>query len=523
MERAPGEYDFSGYRELLEEVKAAGLKLQAVLSFHACGNNVGDTAEIPLPEWVLEAARGASPPFYSDGRGLEPNLEYVSLWADEAEGLLRGRSPLQCYRDFMLAFRRALGPDLGGAVSEVVVGLGPSGELRFPAYSEQVRSPRARSRDGGDSRTTDAPLSLPLSQHGWRFPGVGTFQCHDGRAKEAFARAAAAAGREDWARRGPPGAASWHPTSAPEATDFFREADGQLHSDFGRFFMVSELCPAFPTRPRLAGTPPWGRDLCADGGGAQAWYAEELVAHGDRVLGVAREALGGAAGVVLTIKVAGIHWHYAHRSHAAELTAGYFNTDAGEVRARREEEKRPSSSSPPPRDPAGRRSADSSILQGYGPLCRLCRRHGAMLTFTCAEMCDAQHDPQAACSPERLLRDLRLAAAQHGLPLAGENALPVFFPGGLDACALDRIVRNAWARDLADAASDPTAAPSTAPPPDQAAAGARPLPPLARFTFLRLVPEILAPQPGRLWADFMRGMRGGAEDNDGAGRVAVQA
>ena len=104
MERAPGEYDFSGYRELLEEVKAAGLKLQAVLSFHACGNNVGDTAEIPLPEWVLEAARGASPPFYSDGRGLEPNLEYVSLWADEAEGLLRGRSPLQCYRDFMLAF-----------------------------------------------------------------------------------------------------------------------------------------------------------------------------------------------------------------------------------------------------------------------------------------------------------------------------------------------------------------------------------------------------------------------------------
>ena len=73
----------------------------------------------------------------------------------------------------------------------------------------------------------------------------------------------------------------------------------------------------------------------ADRGGAQAWYAEELVAHGDRVLGVARETLGGAAGVVLTIKVAGIHWHYAHRSHAAELTAGYFNTDAGEVRAER--------------------------------------------------------------------------------------------------------------------------------------------------------------------------------------------
>ena len=29
----------------------------------------------------------------------------------------------------------------------------------------------------------------------------------------------------------------------------------------------------------------------ADRGGAQAWYAEELVAHGDRVLGVARETV----------------------------------------------------------------------------------------------------------------------------------------------------------------------------------------------------------------------------------------
>ena len=102
----------------------------------------------------------------------------------------------------------------------------------------------------------------------------------------------------------------------------------------------------------------------ADRGGAQAWYAEELVAHGDRVLGVARETLGGAAGVVLTIKVAGIHWHYAHRSHAAELTAGYFNTDAGEVRARRE--KRRNVPPPPPPLPA--------ILQGVGRLTlRSCR------------------------------------------------------------------------------------------------------------------------------------------------------
>jgi hypothetical protein len=35
-------------------VRAAGLKLQVVLSFHACGGNVGDMAQVPLPPWVLQ-------------------------------------------------------------------------------------------------------------------------------------------------------------------------------------------------------------------------------------------------------------------------------------------------------------------------------------------------------------------------------------------------------------------------------------------------------------------------------------
>lgn len=27
---------------------------QVVMSFHACGGNVGDNAQIPLPQWVLQ-------------------------------------------------------------------------------------------------------------------------------------------------------------------------------------------------------------------------------------------------------------------------------------------------------------------------------------------------------------------------------------------------------------------------------------------------------------------------------------
>ena len=35
-------------------VKSTGLRIQAVMSFHACGGNVGDYAQVPLPEWVLK-------------------------------------------------------------------------------------------------------------------------------------------------------------------------------------------------------------------------------------------------------------------------------------------------------------------------------------------------------------------------------------------------------------------------------------------------------------------------------------
>lgn len=43
--------------------------------------------------------------------------------------------------------------------------------------------------------------------------------------------------------------------------------------------------------------------------------------------GGAGAALYGATGMHLALKIAGIHWWYRSRSHAAELTAGYYNVD----------------------------------------------------------------------------------------------------------------------------------------------------------------------------------------------------
>lgn len=51
----PKQYDFKAYIELFKKAKKHGLKVQAVMSFHAGGGNVGDgSCDIPLPPWVLK-------------------------------------------------------------------------------------------------------------------------------------------------------------------------------------------------------------------------------------------------------------------------------------------------------------------------------------------------------------------------------------------------------------------------------------------------------------------------------------
>jgi hypothetical protein len=60
-----------------------GLKVQAVMSFHACGGNIGDSVNIPLPSWVLDLEKDVEQLFYRDRRG-DASREYISLSCDNA-------------------------------------------------------------------------------------------------------------------------------------------------------------------------------------------------------------------------------------------------------------------------------------------------------------------------------------------------------------------------------------------------------------------------------------------------------
>ena len=120
--------------------------------------------------------------------------------------------------------------------------------------------------------------------------------------------------------------------------------------------------------------------------------------------------------VKVGVKLAGVHWWFRTRAHAAELTAGYYNT----------------------------RHRD-----GYGPIMATLARLGVRASFTCVEMRDAEHPPECEASPEGLLNQVLTAAAGAGVPLAGENALQRYDGSAMERIAISSLGRSAAAGRLA--------------------------------------------------------------------------
>lgn len=382
---SPGSYNFGGYSDLMEMARKIGLKVQAVMSFHQCGGNVGDSCTIPLPKWVVEEIDKDPDLAYTDQWGRR-NYEYLSLGCDTLP-VLKGRSPVQCYADFMRAFRDTFDHLLGDTIVEIQVGMGPAGELRYPSYPE---------KDGV-----------------WRFPGIGAFQCYDKYMLGHLKAAAEAAGKPEWGSTGPTDAGNYN--NWPEDTDFFKKEGGGWSVPYGDFFLT--------------------------------WYSQMLLDHGERILSSAK-AIFEEKGVKLSVKIAGIHWHYGTRSHAPELTAGYYNT----------------------------RNRD-----GYLPIARMLARYGAIFNFTCIEMRDHEQPQDALCAPEKLVRQVGLATREAQVDLAGENALPRY-----DETAHEQILGASCLSVDGEEDSE-----------------------MCAFTYLRMNPELFQAENWRRFVGFVKKMKEG--------------
>ncbi|KAL3702312.1 hypothetical protein R1sor_020334 [Riccia sorocarpa] len=328
-EKAPQQYNWTGYSQLFSIVRETGLKLQVVMSFHQCGGNVGDDTHIPVPSWVLEIGEKNPDIFFIDRNGNR-NPECLS-WGVDKERVLAGRTGLEVCYDYMRSFRSTFDEFFeDGTITEIEIGLGPCGELRYPSYPETL---------------------------GWKYPGIGEFPVYDKYLQKALKKAAVARGHADWGRA-PDNAGSYN--SKPQDTDFFRDG-GDYDSYYGRFFLK--------------------------------WYSDLLIKHGDNVLTLADHIFEGHK---IAAKVSGIHWWYKTASHAAELTAGFYN--------------------PSNRD-------------GYLPIAQMLAKHNAALNFTCVELRTLSQEegfPEAMADPEGLVWQVLNAAWDSGIPVASENALPCY-------------------------------------------------------------------------------------------------
>ncbi|KAJ1431184.1 Glycoside hydrolase, family 14 [Sesbania bispinosa] len=254
----PQKYVWSGYRELFNIIREFKLNLQVVMAFHEYGGNDSSDALISLPQWVLDIGKDNQDIFFTDREGRR-NTECLS-WGIDKERVLKGRTGIEVYFDMMRSFRTEF-DDLfaEGLISAVEIGLGASGELKYPSFSERM---------------------------GWRYPGIGEFQCYDKYLQHSLRRAAKLRGHSFWAR-GPDNAG--HYNSMPHETGFFCER-GDYDNYYGRFFLH--------------------------------WYSQTLIDHADNVLSLASLAFEETK---IIVKVPAVYWWYKTPSHAAELTAGYHN------------------------------------------------------------------------------------------------------------------------------------------------------------------------------------------------------
>ncbi|XP_051132863.1 beta-amylase 7-like isoform X2 [Andrographis paniculata] len=323
----PQEYNWNGYKKLFQVVREHNMKLQVVLSFHECGGYVGDDVRIPLPHWVAEIGRSNPDIFFTDRAGRR-DPECLS-WGVDKERVLRGRTAVEVYFDYMRSFRIEF-DDLfeDGIISMILIGLGPCGELRYP--------------------------SNPV-KHGWRYPGIGEFQCYDQYMLKSLQKAADIRGHSFWAR-GPENAGSYN--SQPHETGFFCDR-GDYDGYYGRFFLN--------------------------------WYSQLLVDHGDRVLSLAKLTFERTC---IAAKLPGMHWWYKTASHAAELTAGYYN---------------------------------SCNRDGYAAIMLMLKKHNASLYFTCSGTSTVDHHmdmSESLSDPEGLAWQVVNDAWDACVPVASETSFP---------------------------------------------------------------------------------------------------
>jgi len=263
--------------------------------------------------------------------------------------LFEGRTPLQMFSDMLQSFRSTFSDYIGNTIVGISVGLGPNGELKYPSFPEGM----------------------------WKFPGVGEFQCYDKYMLANLKQHSEAMGHPVWGLGGPHDSPSYN--QWPNEGGFFNENGGSWSSPYGEFFLT--------------------------------WYSTQLIAHGDRMLSLAASIFLEDE-VIVSGKLPAVHWWYKTKSHAAELTAGFYNVEGHD---------------------------------GYDAFMEMFAKNASLVILPRMDASDIYYPAEARCSPESVFLQIRRASHKHGVPVAGENSFPC-----CDNAAFKRITDNVHLRNSPD-------------------------------------------------------------------------
>jgi len=273
VETADQAFDWSYYDQVFSAIKAKGLKIVPIFSFHQCGGNVGDQCAIGVPGWVWSKYNGQSLNGVTlDANGLKHKSEQgnyssetVQGWADQ---LVKGE-----YTAFASAFKTKYATSYASDLQEINVSLGPAGELRYPSYN---------SHDSGTG-----------------YPTRGALQAYSPLALASF-RTSTIAKYTNLAGVN----AAWG-TSLTNTSQITPPTDGTNFFTSGAYR-----------------TTTYGKDFID-------WYNNSLVSHGKTMLEAVLSGLGTSfSTAAIGYKIPGVHWAMTNPSYprAAEVAAGLVQT-----------------------------------------------------------------------------------------------------------------------------------------------------------------------------------------------------
>lgn len=262
-EPSPGDYKFGAAQALCQLLKQHDLELQATMSFHQCGGNVGDPVQIPIPAWALSVAKDKDM-LYRNGPD-HISEDCLSLSADRTRafpGPSGLRTPLDCYRDFIAAFAKACAQYLGSTIGEIQAGMGPCGELRYPSY---------------------------MMSRGWNYPGVGLVMADDAGMRAML--------KADTGLAAPPAGLPTEQNGLPDDAKIFEAGQEFFSKGDGKTFFE------------------WYSNVLLKHGEAILGEAAAALKQAGATVGQDKLAF--------SVKISGLHWHVMHSSRATEACAGY--------------------------------------------------------------------------------------------------------------------------------------------------------------------------------------------------------